>query len=270
MVSEVANEPLLRWIPLLPLLSALTHGLWLVARPRPAPRGFVVVTACGPPILSAALVCVVFARLLGAPAGRGQRLDVVYTWFGAGIGPAAFSADVAFRLDPLSAVLALLVAGIGVAVHISAVGGSAREAPDARSDQRSFALLNLLFAAALTVVLADEHNTARTNETLLEDRTCMAGASNSFYERANSPKPGDKRKPGAKSPFASPGLHKVGHDDKAAAEGEDTIPIAFPDMTAKRPPAASAASALSTSSSRKSSKVSCGISSIIFLYNHIP
>ena len=155
MVTDVVNEPLLRWIPLLPLLSAGLHGLWLVARRRPVARSVLVVSCCGASILSAGLVCLAFARLLRLPEGKGQLLDVVYTWFGAGIGPAAFSADVAFRLDPLSGVLALLVAGIGVTVHLCAVDDSLQEAPDAWREQRIFAVLNLLLAASLTVILAD-------------------------------------------------------------------------------------------------------------------
>lgn len=155
MVISTGFEPLLRWIPLLPLLSALLHAVWLVGRFRPLPRWLVVLFSCGTTLLSAVLAGWSFARLLQSSDAGDPLVDTVYTWFGAGIGTNAFSADIAFQLDSLSGVMLLLVSGLGVLVHVIAVEGNAVRAGEARDFQRFFAALDLLLAATLTFVLAE-------------------------------------------------------------------------------------------------------------------
>lgn len=148
-------EPLLRWIPFLPLLSALLHGLWLGSRLRPPSRWLVLATSCGTTLASAICACVVFSRLVQLPQGEGRLFDTVYTWFGAGIGGSAFSADVSFQLDALSAVMILLVTSIGLAVQVSAAGGLFDDEVDDRGFQRFFGGLDALLASMLVLVLAD-------------------------------------------------------------------------------------------------------------------
>jgi NADH-quinone oxidoreductase subunit L len=49
-------------------------------------------------------------------------VDSIYTWIGAGIGDTRLAAEVAFRLDPLSAVMILVVTGVGFLIHVYSVG----------------------------------------------------------------------------------------------------------------------------------------------------
>ena len=62
-----------------------------------------------------------------------------------------FSADVGFLLDPLSAVMILVVTGVGFLIHVYSVGYMAHDA----SFRRFFLYLNLFTFAMLTLVLAD-------------------------------------------------------------------------------------------------------------------
>ena len=49
-------------------------------------------------------------------------VDRLYTWIGAGIGATRFTADLALRLDPLSAVMMLVVTGVGSLIHVYSIG----------------------------------------------------------------------------------------------------------------------------------------------------
>ena len=62
-----------------------------------------------------------------------------------------FSLDVAFRLDPLSATLCLVVTGVGFLIHLYSVGYMAGD----ESQGRYFAYLNLFTFSMLLLVLAD-------------------------------------------------------------------------------------------------------------------
>ena len=62
-----------------------------------------------------------------------------------------FSADVSFLLDPLSAVMVLVVTGVGFLIHVYSIGYMA----DDPSYRRFFLYLNLFMFAMLMLVLAD-------------------------------------------------------------------------------------------------------------------
>jgi NADH-quinone oxidoreductase subunit L len=85
---------------------------------------------------------------LGAlPPDARTLVDPVYTWFRVG----DFHANVSFLLDPLSAVMILVVTGVGFLIHVYSVGYMAHD----HSFQRFFLYLNLFMFAMLTLVLAD-------------------------------------------------------------------------------------------------------------------
>jgi len=71
----------------------------------------------------------------------------VFTW----IAVDTFRADVALLLDPLSAVMILVVTGIGFLIHVYSIGYMEGDAHQARY----FAYLNFFMAAMLLLVLAD-------------------------------------------------------------------------------------------------------------------
>jgi NADH-quinone oxidoreductase subunit L len=142
----VTAEPLLRWMVFLPALGFL----WNATVGQRAPRTSAVV---GPASVGAAfaVAVIVVLRLHGLEGGHehaGPWLrDVVYRW----IAVAGFTADVAFRLDAVSAIMALVVTGIGFLIHVYSVGYM----HDDPGFARFFAYLNLFITAMLILVLAD-------------------------------------------------------------------------------------------------------------------
>jgi NADH-quinone oxidoreductase subunit L len=91
----------------------------------------------------------VFLALLGHPAEERTRDLHLFTWVPAG----SFSADVGFRLDPLSLTFVLLVTFVGSLIHVYSVAYMEHD-PDRRL---FFAYLNLFVAAMLLLVLADNY-----------------------------------------------------------------------------------------------------------------
>jgi NADH-quinone oxidoreductase subunit L len=74
-------------------------------------------------------------------------IDRLYTWIELG----SLKVDMAFWVDPLSAVMILIVTGIGGLIHIYATGYMHED----RAFWRFFAYLNLFMAAMLTLVTGD-------------------------------------------------------------------------------------------------------------------
>jgi NADH-quinone oxidoreductase subunit L len=138
MVIETA---LLRWIILLPAVGVLFH----VTLGR---RATGAVQLVGPGLVGAAFTVAVVAALAlrGQPAQAALR-DHLYTWIVAG----PLRVDAALRLDRLSAVMALVVTGVGFLIHVYSVGYMHGDAGFARF----FAYLNLFTTAMLILVLAD-------------------------------------------------------------------------------------------------------------------
>ena len=134
---------MLRWIVLVPLLGAAANGLLN----RRLPRQVAGLLACAAVGVSFALSVVVFLRLTGMPAGERFLSDTVATWMGLG----NFRVDLAFAMDPLSGVMALVVTGVGFLIHIYSLGYMAHDA----GFQRFFAYLNLFIFAMMTLVLGE-------------------------------------------------------------------------------------------------------------------
>ena len=90
---------------------------------------------------------VAFFSLLGRGEEERQVGTHLWTWFTAG----DLSADFGLLFDPLSALFALLITGVGGLIHVYSIGYMAHDERRARF----FAYLNLFVAAMLTLVLAD-------------------------------------------------------------------------------------------------------------------
>ena len=131
-------EPALTWaIILLPLFAALVNGLAAGRLARPWPGLFACAALAGSLILS--------LRLLFFPA----PLDIISgTWIESGPLRVGFQ----LRVDHLSAIMACIVSGIGLLIHIYSLGYMAH---DARYS-RFFACLNLFAGAMLLLVLAGD------------------------------------------------------------------------------------------------------------------
>src|SRR5574338_122611 len=134
---KILGLPMLAWVPLLPLIGAflnLTLG-----------RRFSKATAHTIAVGAVALSCILaiylvsgplWAKFKGGQGGEGIE-QLVYTWIQAG----SFKAQLAFRLDTLSAVMILIVTFIGSFIHLYSVGYMHGESDS--SYARYFGYLNL-------------------------------------------------------------------------------------------------------------------------------
>jgi len=86
-------------------------------------------------------------RLVGMPAGARERTESVYTWIASG----DFVIDIGFRLDPLAAVMILVVTGIGSLIHVYSLSYMHEETDSEYA--RYFSHLNLFVFFMLLLVL---------------------------------------------------------------------------------------------------------------------
>lgn len=138
-----ATEILLRWIVLVPLIGAALNGLLNRRLPKQA-AGLLACAAVG---VSFVMSVVVFIRLTGMPAEERFLSDTMATWMGLG----NFRVDLAFAMDPLGAVMALVVTGVGFLIHIYSLGYMAHD----KGFQRFFTYLNLFIFAMMTLILGE-------------------------------------------------------------------------------------------------------------------
>ncbi len=138
-----ANEILLRWIVLVPLLGAAANGLLN----RRLPKQVSGLLACGAVGVSFALSVTLFLRMTGLPVAERLFTDTMATWIGFG----RFQVDLAFAMDPLGAVMALVVTGVGFLIHVYSLGYMAHDA----GYQRFFTYMNLFIFAMMTLVLGE-------------------------------------------------------------------------------------------------------------------
>jgi NADH-quinone oxidoreductase subunit L len=139
------------WIPLLPLLAALVN----LTIGRKLPRWMVSFVACGSVGVAAALsfyaVCGPLYDSWKAARLAGEELqpivDNVYTWIQSG----ALTVNASFLLDPLSAVMILVITFVGFLIHLYSIGYMHEEPRLANY----FGYLNLFTGAMLILVLGD-------------------------------------------------------------------------------------------------------------------
>ena len=134
---------LLSIIPALPL-AAVALNLLLGDRLSRRGAGWL---ACGAVAASFLASLRAVVTLAGLPEDSRRIVETVYTWIHVG----NFSVNVSYLLDPLSAVMILVVTGVGFLIHVYSTGYMAHD----RSVRRFFLYLNLFMFAMLTLVLAD-------------------------------------------------------------------------------------------------------------------
>jgi len=135
--------PILWIIPALPLAAVLLN---LLVGDRLGKRGTAWL-ACGAVGLAFLFAIRAVVTLAGMPVETRVIHELAYTWIKVG----DFSADVSFMLDPLSAVMVLVVTGVGFLIHVYSTGYMSHDP----SFRRFFLYLNLFMFAMLTLVLAD-------------------------------------------------------------------------------------------------------------------
>ena len=144
---------MLALIPLFPAAGALINGLL----GRRCSRLCISTVACGAVGVSFLLSLGAFYQLLGRPEGQRLVEQELFTWISAGAGElssgsvAQFLVQWGYQLDPLSAVMILVVTGVGFLIHIYSIGYMAHEGGYARF----FTYMNLFMFSMLTLVLAN-------------------------------------------------------------------------------------------------------------------
>jgi len=130
---------LLRWIPLIPLLASV-FNVFFGARLGKKGAGVLACVAVG---ASFAVALYVFWLLPAAGIFR----DTLYTWIESG----SFQVQLSFQVDDLTAVMLLVVTGVGFLIHIYSLGYMAHDEGMARF----FVYLNLFIFFMLVLVMAD-------------------------------------------------------------------------------------------------------------------
>ena len=135
----LADYDLLRWIPLIPLLAAVFNLFWGRALGRKTAGAL----ACAAVGASFVLAFYVFWQL----PSNGVFRDLVYTWIDSG----SFKVNLSFQVDALSAVMLLIVTGIGFLIHIYSLGYMEHD----EGMVRFFIYLNLFIFFMLVLVMGD-------------------------------------------------------------------------------------------------------------------
>jgi NADH-quinone oxidoreductase subunit L len=130
-------------IPLIPLAGFLVNAS-VGRRLSKAQSGAVAVAAM---LASFGLSVAAFVRLLRLEGDARAMAEVVFTWIASG----DFQATFALRLDPLSALMILVVTGIGSLIHVYSTAYMHDEADSEFA--RYFSYLNLFAAFMLVLVL---------------------------------------------------------------------------------------------------------------------
>jgi NADH-quinone oxidoreductase subunit L len=132
-------------IPLFPLIGFLLNGLF-IGRLN---RKLISSIACGTVGLSFIYSIVWFWNLLTMPEDARAVAEVLFTWIPSG----QLDIHIGFLMDPLSAVMVLVVSGVGFLIHLYSIGYM-------RNDPgygRYFAYMNLFVFSMLTLVMADNY-----------------------------------------------------------------------------------------------------------------
>jgi len=129
-------------IPLIPLAGAAVNGL----AGKRFPKSLISLVACGSAGVSFILALTAFFDLLKLAPDQRHLLKFYFTWIASG----EFIARAEFLWDPLSAVMTLVVTGVGFIIHIYSIGYMHAEA----GYYRFFSYMNLFLFSMLILVLS--------------------------------------------------------------------------------------------------------------------
>jgi NADH-quinone oxidoreductase subunit L len=130
-------------IPLLPFVGFLVNSLFGKRLPKSVSGG----VACLMMLLAFGISVAEVMRLVGMDPASREITQTVFTWIASG----DFVVDAAFRLDPLSAVMILVITGIGSLIHIYSTAYMHEETDSEYA--RYFSYLNLFVFFMLVLVL---------------------------------------------------------------------------------------------------------------------
>jgi NADH-quinone oxidoreductase subunit L len=129
-------------IPLFPLAGSALNGL----AGKRLPKSLVSVIACGTSGASFVFALISFFQLLSLAPEQRHIARAYFTWIASG----DFIAKAEFLLDPLSAVMILVVTGVGFIIHIYSIGYMHSE----NGYYRFFSYMNLFLFSMLVLVLS--------------------------------------------------------------------------------------------------------------------
>ena len=159
MVGNDVFTGLVRWIVLFPLAGVVLQASLLFFARRSLRRAWVSALALGPVVLSFLLSCVAFVELISLPRALRVLHDGWWSWFGLGVGNEAFTAELAFRFDPLSASVALVVAVVSLAICVNRLFSTAEDEQSDAGYPLFFIYFGFAFTSVLIFVLADNFMT---------------------------------------------------------------------------------------------------------------
>ena len=136
---------MLLWIPLLPFAGFLVNNFGA----RMVPKTLAATVASAAMLAAFAASVMAVGALIVLPAERREITQTIFTW----IGSADFQVPLGLRLDPLSALMILIITGIGFLIHLYSTAYMIEEEPAEYA--RYFAYLNLFAAFMLLLVLGD-------------------------------------------------------------------------------------------------------------------
>ncbi len=143
-------ENVMGLIPLIPFIGAILWGAAHMTRNRlfgSATEKLVSVAAPLAVFLSFIISAAYFFKMLGMDAESRSVHEVYFSW----VKISGFNANIAFLMDPLSAVMALIVSGISFLIHVYSIGYMKGD----EGFSKFFAYLNLFTGMMLVLVLGD-------------------------------------------------------------------------------------------------------------------
>ena len=149
-------------IPLIPLVGVVVNGLFASRYIRS--QLFTGVLASGCMLVAFAIGLGSFVQLAGLPVADRHVEIELYDWIStslvhmhdnaAGVTAARFNIPFGLQFDPLSALMVLIVTGVGFLIHVYAIGYMKHDPPD-RGVYRFFTYMNLFASFMLILVLGN-------------------------------------------------------------------------------------------------------------------
>ncbi len=130
-------------IPVLPLVGFIINGI-IGFRIK---KHIVSLIGCGTVFLSFLIALLLFREFILLDHEQRFFQKILYTWVSSG----SFNAAFGFQLDPLSAVMSLVVTGVGFIIHVYSIGYMGHDP----GYPRYFAFLNLFMFSMLILILAN-------------------------------------------------------------------------------------------------------------------
>ena len=149
MRTPVGEVSYLYLLPLIPIIGAMINGFFGKKAQDKHGRAPIHYVAVGASALTFLISIMAFldVRSSGMPIETN-----VWRWFSLQGGDAVnLHADMSFRVDQLTAVMLLIITGVGTLIHIFSIGYMSHDKPY----WRFFAWLNLFLAMMLVLVLGD-------------------------------------------------------------------------------------------------------------------